>query len=78
MMNHLFKQPIIHKVTMNGITHFMFGCNISNIENGVWFQIGMLKNKHGKILRWLYDTWYEIQEDETGMIYYVYPEHILS
>ena len=44
----------------------------------VWFKIGSLKNKHGKILRWLYDVWYEIQEDETGMIYYVYPEFILS
>jgi hypothetical protein len=42
----------------------------------VWFQIGVLKNKHGKILRWLYDMWYEVQEDETGMIYYVYPEFI--
>jgi hypothetical protein len=27
------KKPIIHKVTMNGITHFYFGCNIEAPAN---------------------------------------------
>lgn len=43
----------------------------------VWFSIGQLQRKHGTILRWIYDIWYEIRDDETGIIYYVYPEYIV-
>jgi hypothetical protein len=42
----------------------------------VWFLIGFAYRKHGTILRWLYDTWYEIKDDETNVIYYVYPEFV--
>lgn len=52
--------------------------NVLYLNQTIWFNCGILKNRSGKVIDGWYDGLLQVQESETGKVYIVAPDEILN